>query len=78
MRRTGDDSADPLSGPKEVAMRYFSKKSFMLGQFTVFPGVKGDTSAFLSAMQPVYLGQDMYCISSSRGNAYSPWPRYCG
>lgn len=72
------DSLDSAGQVKERASKFFSQKSFNFGKFLVYSGLSDDSSiavnSAVKSQQPIYLVQDLYCISSSTGTNYAPWP----
>ena len=72
------DSLDSGGQVKERASKFFSQKSFNFGKFLVYSGLRDDSTiavnSVVKSQQPIYLVQDLYCISSSTGTNYAPWP----
>lgn len=73
------DSLDSGGGQvKEHASKFFSQKSFNFGKFLIYSGLRDDSSiavnSVVKSQQPVYLVQDLYCLSSSTGTNFAPWP----
>lgn len=56
--------------------RFRSRQASHLGSWTVQNALKtGVPSKFVQSCTDIYLSQDLYCLATSHGNIYDPWPR---
>jgi hypothetical protein len=56
--------------------RFRSRQASHLGCWTVQNALKtGVPSRFVQSCTSIYLSQDLYCLATSHGNLYDPWPR---
>ena len=56
--------------------RFRSRQASHLGCWTVQNALKtGVPSNFVQSCTSIYLSQDLYCLATSHGNLYDPWPR---
>ena len=56
--------------------RFRSRQASHLGCWTVQNALKtGVPSKYVQSCTSIYLSQDLYCLATSHGNLYDPWPR---
>eukprot|EP00602_Paraphysomonas_sp_CaronLab_P004899 CAMPEP_0185026632 /NCGR_PEP_ID=MMETSP1103-20130426/10970_1 /TAXON_ID=36769 /ORGANISM="Paraphysomonas bandaiensis, Strain Caron Lab Isolate" /LENGTH=863 /DNA_ID=CAMNT_0027560281 /DNA_START=92 /DNA_END=2683 /DNA_ORIENTATION=- len=56
--------------------RFKSRQASHLAMWTVQSALKsGAPEKFVTSCTPIYLEQDLYCLATSHGNTYNPWPR---
>lgn len=56
--------------------RFRSRQASHLGCWTVQNALKtGEPDKYVQSCTGIYLSQDLYCLATSHGNLYDPWPR---
>lgn len=56
--------------------RFRSRQASHLANWTVQSALKsGPPEKYVSSIDPIYLEQDLYCLATTHGNTYQPWPR---
>eukprot|EP01041_Mallomonas_annulata_P009380 gene9380-19466_t len=76
----GVNTAKVAAGKHESIENRFvkSKQSLQLGQFVAHCALRspdGDDPEYLNSQVPVIMEQDLYCLATSHGSGYRPWPR---
>lgn len=73
---TGHFFGDDKTQNDTDVSRFRSRQAWHLGEWTVQTAVKNKAvGKYVMSCAAIYLEQDLYCLGTSHGNTYVPWPR---